>query len=1103
MTREQKPDLDRALAHLKDFQRDTVEAVFSRMYEGSKPTRRFLVADEVGLGKTLVARGVVAKAIDRLWDEVKRIDIVYLCSNSDIARQNVARLTPAGVGGVSLATRITLLPVLSEEEKEEPEKGRVNVVALTPGTSLNLKGNLGLKKERALLQYLLEVHWSLDRTGAGRFFCAPANLQAFKNRVSRFRHEKNVDQALVGKFYADLDAHCAAESARGVETTKARLGRLISEYSASSTQPRDVVLARNALIGELRHLLAKSCIKSLEPDLIILDEFQRFKELLDGVGPAGEMARDLFDYEDETSKARVILLSATPYKMYTVQDEGGAEDHYQDFLRTVRFLFADDSTSADQLSVLLKDYRRAMLRIGSDGLDTIRGIREGIEGLLTRVMVRTERLAVTPGRDGMLRQIDMPPLGITAGDAANYQRVQALARLVDQADTMEFWKASPWLLNFMDTYKLKEELDELIDGDQRNDFMKVMRRAEPSFLPADDVGQFKSVDVPHPKLRWLLEHALGSEQWRLLWLPPSLPYHQLGSPFAEHAGATKSLLFSAWRMVPRVVAAVVSYEAERRAYHAFESDKVDGQVITRLGDALSIRRREGKVAGLTTLAIIYPSPALARLCDPLSMSGEVSKQLGRLPTVAELLAEAERRIERALTPLIPSRPARNVPDESWYWAAPVMLDIKASKKAAEWLDTDLEVVWGHDGATSAEDSPEFEEDSEGHSASSGSGDDADSGALGEFIERLRSVVKGEVPAGVPPRDLVRVLALMAIAGPATCALRSLSRVSGDSSVSSRGARDAAARIGSGFQTLFNQPDSTAVVRLVARESESSGDYWKECLQYAAAGCLQSVLDEYAHLLLSEAGVFGHSSEEVLEAVAENMVDSLGIRRATIGYHKITVANRVRSTPAKVRSRFAVRFGEERADDSGEKLRADLVRKAFNSPFAPFVLATTSVGQEGLDFHYYCHRVVHWNLPPNPVDLEQREGRVHRFKGHAVRRNVAQVHACAVGPDADVDPWQTMFEAARSSRAATDSDLIPFWVFAAPGGATIERFVPAYALSRDVERFRALRESLALYRMVFGQPRQDELLTYLVRVLPPDEIARVSSELAINLAPAPA
>ena len=68
-----------------------------------------------------------------------------------------------------------------------------------------------------------------------------------------------------------------------------------------------------------------------------------------------------------------------------------------------------------------------------------------------------------------------------------------------------------------------------------------------------------------------------------------------------------------------------------------------------------------------------------------------------------------------------------------------------------------------------------------------------------------------------------------------------------------------------------------------------------------------------------------------------------------------------------------------------QLQNDVVDSAFNSPFRPFLLTSTSIGQEGLDFHPWCHRLVHWNLPGNPVDLEQREGRVHRYKGHGVPR----------------------------------------------------------------------------------------------------------------------
>ena len=58
------PDPQPVLDGLRDFQRRTVDYVFDRFYGDDDPTRRFLVADEVGLGKTLVARGVVARAVE-------------------------------------------------------------------------------------------------------------------------------------------------------------------------------------------------------------------------------------------------------------------------------------------------------------------------------------------------------------------------------------------------------------------------------------------------------------------------------------------------------------------------------------------------------------------------------------------------------------------------------------------------------------------------------------------------------------------------------------------------------------------------------------------------------------------------------------------------------------------------------------------------------------------------------------------------------------------------------------------------------------------------------------------------------------------------------
>ena len=159
----------------------------------------------------------------------------------------------------------------------------------------------------------------------------------------------------------------------------------------------------------------------------------------------------------------------------------------------------------------------------------------------------------------------------------------------------------------------------------------------------------------------------------------------------------------------------------------------------------------------------------------------------------------------------------------------------------------------------------------------------------------------------------------------------------------------------------------------------------------------------------------------------------------------TLAKAARGTNASV-PRFALRFGSDQSETEGSVIRAGAVRSAFNSPFWPFVLASTSVGQEGLDFHLYCHAIVHWNLPTNPVDLEQREGRVHRFKGHAVRRNIAHAYESQVRSLAG-DRWESAFGLAVSDRAAGENDLVPYWVY--PGPAAIERHVPALPLSREV------------------------------------------------------
>jgi hypothetical protein len=247
-----------------------------------------------------------------------------------------------------------------------------------------------------------------------------------------------------------------------------------------------------------------------------------------------------------------------------------------------------------------------------------------------------------------------------------------------------------------------------------------------------------------------------------------------------------------------------------------------------------------------------------------------------------------------------------------------------------------------------------------------------------------------------------------------------------------------------------------------------------------------------------------------EKISAELISALTLRTASLRIDEVTApryAREIKFNSESMHVRFAMRFGDDRYDEeaspvfpgSSAATRKERVRAAFNSPFWPFVLVSTSVGQEGLDFHHYCHAITHWNLPSNPVDLEQREGRIHRYKGHAVRKNVAAVYgaeACQLeGPDI----WDVAFTLARKSRPPGENDLVPYWLF--PGDAKIERHVPALPLSREVERLHRLRRALAIYRMVFGQSRQEDLITYLIDKLPDDERAKVVAELQIDLSPA--
>ena len=254
--------------------------------------------------------------------------------------------------------------------------------------------------------------------------------------------------------------------------------------------------------------------------------------------------------------------------------------------------------------------------------------------------------------------------------------------------------------------------------------------------------------------------------------------------------------------------------------------------------------------------------------------------------------------------------------------------------------------------------------------------------------------------------------------------------------------------------------------------EDDGAYWRKVARYCIEGGLQAVLDEYVHHLAGESGV-ETTTDEGLISLAATARRAIAVRESV---YRATDIDHFDGEGIAFPSRYAMRFGSTR--HSQDEARLPEVRAAFNSPFWPFVLATTSIGQEGIDFHWWCHSIVHWDLPANPVDFEQREGRVDRYKGHAIRKNVAAAHRSAALAPGVGDPWAAVFEAATAESDHDLGGLCPCWIY--PGDAQLQRQIMALPLSRDEDRWARLQESLALYRLAFGQPRQEDMLAVLQR-----------------------
>lgn len=463
----------------------------------------------------------------------------------------------------------------------------------------------------------------------------------------------------------------------------------------------------------------------------------------------------------------------------------------------------------------------------------------------------------------------------------------------------------------------------------------------------------------------LKEKAFTGGAEKYLWIPPSLPYYEMQGAYKNSKGFSKILVFSAWEMVPRMIGALVSYEAERltvgKLVHQIKNqDKkntgyfADGSrryPVARLRFNVS----NGEVRGMSLFALLYPSKTLSDIYLPIESlnnheSLEVIEKSVRLK-LKEKLAIIEEKYGDS---------GNNKEDARWYYLAPMLMD--GVIYAKHWIE---DIVWEMN--TDEEDTT-----SEVRSSSK---DKRNKGFIAH-IDKLRSYLDApeEIHLGRKPEDLLETLVNMVLGSPAICIYRSNGR--------STARATSLAKV---FVNNFNLPESTAIIDLAYGRCRDDNSHWQNVLKYCKDGCFQAMIDEYIHMLKETAGF--QSDGNQYQIVHDMMMDSLKIHTATYiadtypdFKKRINGADR-KSDGCRIRSSYAVGFTKDAGDNSKVVMRKENIRNAFNSPMRPFVLATTSIGQEGLDFHNYCRVIMHWNLPSNPIDV----GRILRtFK---IKKNV--------------------------------------------------------------------------------------------------------------------
>ena len=147
------------------------------------------------------------------------------------------------------------------------------------------------------------------------------------------------------------------------------------------------------------------------------------------------------------------------------------------------------------------------------------------------------------------------------------------------------------------------------------------------------------------------------------------------------------------------------------------------------------------------------------------------------------------------------------------------------------------------------------------------------------------------------------------------------------------------------------------------------------------------------------------SGEVGDDQQTSRIDPIGLEKVDGKYAALLkfLARQIQSNPGEKFVVFAffrgtLRYLERRLNEDGIPAvvimggmgdTKDVVLRTFRDPTGPAVLLSSEVGSEGIDLEH-CRFMVNYDLPWNPMKVEQRIGRLDRLGQQAERISIVNI-----------------------------------------------------------------------------------------------------------------